>query len=288
MASPSDMGLIPLQVDIRDARPDDELVANIRAAMALGLPRLSAAPPESRRVALVGGGPSLRSSLGAVARLKAEGAAVFSVNEVGAFLTSNGISPDASVHVGPVEYTTRCIGMPIRGVRYYIASICPPSSFGALAGHDVTVWHAETLSGAVNAVLRADGGPLIGGGHTVGLRAIAMCWALGYRRFDLFGYDSSADPGLLHAYESVSDAVSDRRIAVRCGGTWFETAPEFARQALDFEAIWQGCVAAGGEIRVHGSGLLPAIWREVAAGRTAPTLLREDRTPPEPIVATQF
>lgn len=288
MAPPSDMGLIPLQVDVRNARPDGELIANVRAAMALGLPQLSAAAPISRRVALVGGGPSLRNSLDAIARLKAEGAAVFGVNEVCAFLASNGIPPDASVHVGPVEYTTRCIGMPIRGVRYYIASICPPSSFGALAGHDVAIWHAKTLSAAVNAVLRTHDGPIVGGGHTVGLRAVAMCWALGYRRFDLFGYDSSADPGLLHAYESVSDAVSDRRIAVRCGAMWFETAPEFARQALDFESIWRRCVAAGGEMRVNGSGLLPAIWQEIAAGRMAPTLLREDSNPPEPIIATQF
>jgi len=282
------MGLIPLKVDIRDARPDSELIANIRSAMVRGLPQLRLASQVSRRVAIVGGGPSLRGSLDVLALLKAEGAAVFAVNEVAAFLDANGIAPDASVHVGPVEYTTRCIGRPIRGIRYYVASICPPSSFEVLAGHDVTIWHAETLSEPVNAILRANGGPLVSGGHTVGLRAVALSWLLGYRRIDLFGYDSSAAPGQLHAYESVSDAADDRRVAVRCGDAWFQTAPEFARQALDFEAVWRSCIGAGGELRVHGHGLLPAIWQAVAAGRTAPMLLRDDEGSAYPIVATQF
>lgn len=187
-----------------------------------------------------------------------------------------------------MELTTRCIATALPGVVYHIASICPPSAFAAVDPSQTVMWHGGTGDTQADAMMAADAPPVIHGGQTVGLRAIELGWQLGFRRFHLFGFDSSTDIACLHPYESVSDGVEEVRIQLQCLGRLFETTPEFAGQAQEFIPLYQNICARGGEIHVHGDGLLPLIWREIDQGRSAPPRLVLGPDAPLEVHALQF
>lgn len=97
---------------------------------------------------------------------------------------------------------------------------------------------------------------VIGGGSTGASRAIMLAYGLGYRKFQLFGLDSSFDGDAVHAY---SQAKYANTIDVTCGDEVFKTSPQLLGQAEDFKLLFPDFMQAGCEITVHGKGLLRAI-----------------------------
>lgn len=281
--------LAPLRIVFQPRIPDPLLLLQARAALALPLPRLQAAPgirPEPLIIA--GGGPSLVTSLGEIAKMTAAGAKLIAVNEVPRFLFDRGLVPWAAIHLGPIELTVRCIGRPVPGTRYFIASICPVEAFAAAAEADAVMWHAASGNPDVDALLAAEGYPLIGGGETAGLRAIGMGWLMGFRHFHLVGVDSSIDLDRLHSYASVSDGVEEYRIRLRCGNRLFETIPELAGQVQDFIDVYRDITGRGGTITVHGDGLLPLVWRALDRGDEPPPRLVPGQGPEVVMHALRF
>ncbi len=250
-------------------------MAQLKGALARRVPRVQTQPVRAETLAVVGGGPSLACHLDKLAGLAKDGALILALNEAPHFLARHGIGAWAAVHLGPVEFTTQCIGEPLPGLRYFLASICPASSFDRLRDHDVAMWHAATDAPAADALMATDGAPVISGGQTVGLRALGLGWHLGFRRFVLFGFDSSSPLDRLHAYPSVSDHVDQANLRVHCNGSDFLTAPELAGQAQDLAAVWQWLRDRGAEISVVGEGLLPTIGSALARKHPPPPLMIE-------------
>lgn len=267
--------LVPLRVHFEPRVPDDQLLAQARSAIALPLPRLAEVPPHGDTLVIAGGGPSLAGNIAEIGRLVRGRAKLLAVNEVSHFLASHGIEPWAAIHLGPVELTTGCIGRPQPALHYYLASICPPSAFARLAaaGAPTTLWHPFTGTPGVDELLARAGGPVIAGGFSCGLRAIGLGRCLGFRRFEIFGLDSSSDRIELHSYSSVSDGVEEYRGLVQFDGGWFDTTPELVGQAQDFVQIYRDIADAGGTITVHGRGLLPQIVGYLKSGKVPPPIL---------------
>ena len=79
-----------------------------------------------------------------------------------------------------------------------MTSQCHPDVFDALAEHPrdkLALWHAGLHDDAMVEILRPycsddEPGVIVGGGSTVGLRAMFLAYLSGFRKLHLYGFDS--------------------------------------------------------------------------------------------------
>jgi hypothetical protein len=114
---------------------------------------------------------------------------------------------------------------------------------------------------------------LIGGGSTVGLNAIVLMFAAGYRKIHLYGFDSSYREGSHHAYGQILND-GDRVIDALYRDTHFKTTSWMAQQVNEFQDLVPGLVADGCIITVAGDGLLPTVARDLV-DNIPPTLAEQ-------------
>jgi uncharacterized Rossmann fold enzyme len=216
--------------------------------------------PDMKRkggVCIVGGAPSLKNSLNAIKVRKRFGDEIWAANGAHDYLIENGIIPDVMVMMDARPENVRFVRNPHPRVTYWMASRVHPSVLDALEGHKVVLWHSyqpgeiEALEGCERPF------SAVGGGNTVVLRALYLCAALGLRRLNLFGVDSSYSEGH-HVYDQpMNDGEAVETVFV--GEREFKAAGWMVRQAQNFMdqakiLLQQGCV-----VSVHGTGLLPYV-----------------------------
>jgi hypothetical protein len=211
-------------------------------------------PPNAERLNIVAGGPSLKKY---VKKLKRRKDKIITVNGAHDYLIKKGVIPWATAFLDPDPILT---GMftPHKDVKYYVSSMCHPSVFEKLDGHDVVMWHAEQGVGEdkiLGDVLR------ISGGCTVSLRCINLGYTLGFRDFHIYGLDSSFS-GAHHAYKQ--DEREDI-LDVYCKGRKFTTTIALAAQAQDFQNLYKrfGYLF---KLSVHGDGLIPHMFKHMHIG----------------------
>jgi len=108
---------------------------------------------------------------------------------------------------------------------------------------------------------RARGGyALVGGGYGVGNSAICAAYVIGYRTLHCFGFDSSHRNGSGHAYQQLLNDDMPLVETVWAGETYISSMPMKAH-AERFMIIASDIERMGCAVHVHGSGLLPAMWR---------------------------
>jgi len=240
---------------------DHEIFGNISAAVARDLPWLQISDPHDGVAVIVGGGPSMKPLLPMIAGHKTAGHAIFAVNGTLPSLANVDVTPDYFVLLDARAHNQGFI-QPNKATKYLIASQCSAGVFDALAGHDVTVWHPAYpgIQDYIGDRLCA----LIGGGTTVGLQAMSIAFAMGYRSIHLYGFDSSySKAGDGHAYaQAANDA--DPRESYWVNGKEYIAAPWMARQAMEFQTAAQQLADADAIIQVHGHGLLPAIAKAMS------------------------
>jgi hypothetical protein len=179
---------------------------------------------------------------------------VYCVGASHRFLIDRNIIPYAMIDCDPRSRNVDQMGNPHKDVRYWLASCVDPSYIKKLEGHDVALWHIHNGQISADFVwsLEPDAWLLIGGG-SVGLRAISLLYARGYRNFSIHGMDSSYDGNAEYAGEHVPQA-NKKIIDIRCHDRWFKTNPslvDYARQFLDDMRLWEGT-----KFQLHGDGLL--------------------------------
>lgn len=237
--------------------PKGELVANIRSAIQRDCRWFEPRPAHEEAAIIVGGGPSLKDNL-VLLRFLALDSHVFALNGVPAYLEKHGIIPDSHVildaHPVCLYFTARHLPM----TRYY-ASQCTPEVLDA-AGSNLVCWHGG--GEAMNAIEGHTFKHVVGGGSTGATRALILAYGLGYRKFHLFGMDSSYDGDRGHAYDQFD---YKNFVEVRCGDQVFKTNPQLFAQAEDFKTILPDLISAACEVTVHGDGLLNAVATQMAA-----------------------
>ena len=119
---------------------------------------------------------------------KSAGHTVFAVNGVIPSLLSVDVTPDYFVLLDAREDNLSFLHPDLKA-HNLIASQCPPSVFDALEKQEVTVWHPAYPG--ISDYIGDRECALIGGGTTVGLQAMSIAFAMGYREIHLFGFDSS-------------------------------------------------------------------------------------------------
>ena len=243
---------------------DDGVIFNhVRDAVKRNLPWLGITPPHDGVAVIVGGGPSMKALLPVIASQQSAGHKVFALNGVTPALGEVGVVPDYFVLLDAREDNLRFVHADNR-THNLIASQCPSCIFDELEGFDVTLWHprVEGIEDYVGSGQYA----LIGGGSTVGLNAMCIAYAMGYRTLHLYGFDSSYAPtGEGHAYAQ-SQNDNDERDTLHVAGQTFIAAPWMSRQAMEFQTIASRLADDDTVIHVHGSGLLPAVAKAMAAG----------------------
>lgn len=243
--------------------PQDEILENIRQNRQLVPPgdefELTDVPHD-RLAIIVGGGPSLATQLPMLAALKAGGGVVLATNATEHYLRERHIRPDAHL----VCDARREMGLMYcpGGLKLYASMVNP--LLVSLALHDkhaqLILWHP--LTSGVAELLPKDA-PLIGGGSTIGVKAMVLAYGMGFRKFALFGFDSCYANGAHHAYEQkLNDG--ERVLDVIQGGKAFKCAPWMLQQAEDYKQVATSLVNDGCEISVYGEGLIPWITASFA------------------------
>jgi hypothetical protein len=138
-----------------------------------------------------------------------------------------------------------------------IASQCHPAMFDNLNGCQVTLWHPYVKKGQD----RPKNSMLIGGGTTSGLRAISLFYVLGYRQFELFGFDSCNDGKLLRVNgEGLKDGDKLIQVKIDPQGEIFHCNTAMALQAEHFQTYYDYLPDA--VFNGHGHGLIQAIIKK--------------------------
>lgn len=244
---------------------EKDLINNIQDALKRTLPWLQMAEPHDGHAVIVGGGPSLKLGLKEIAYRQKEGQIIFATNNTYNYMAKNGIISDAHVMIDAreqnKEFTPNLGSQPI---CYYASQVHPNVIDKAnFDGNHVVLWHSMD-EGIQQYIGDNTGDPLVGGGSTVGMKAIALAYILGYRNFHLYGFDSSYVSGEGHAYpQALND--NDKILEVDINGRKFLAAPWMCTQVENFKEVASELVNNGSVITVHGDGLLPEVARALGA-----------------------
>ncbi len=237
--------------------PKEILAANIASAIQRDcqwfIPRLA----HDETALIVGGGPSLQGDL-PLLKYMAQASQIFAVNGVPTYLEKYGITPDFHVMLDADPVCLGFVAKHIPMIRYY-ASQCAPKVLNE-AGASLVCWHGggEAMESLKGRTFKH----IVGGGSTAATRAIVLAYGLGFRKFHLFGMDSSYDGDQGHAY---AQADYQRFIEATCGDQVFKTSPQLLGQAEDFKMVLPNLLSAACEVTVHGAGLLKAVADQMAA-----------------------
>lgn len=232
--------------------PDAQLFAQVQSAVDRDLPILTRHEANDETAVIVGGGPSAVNFIPELTARKKNGHVIFALNGAGRWLVDHGIDPDALIILDARPENIRFLfGIP-KTTKLYLASQCHPCIFDAAEGFDVVMWHAN-YDGKSGVKENRDT-VLIGGGTSVGMRALSVIHTLGFRHVHLYGYDSSYSDTEGHAYEQLQDEQLER---ITVEGREFVSPPWMIRQASDFPAVATDLARKGSALTIHGDGLLP-------------------------------
>lgn len=233
---------------------DDAVVANIKASVARGLPELQPSPvPHDGTFVIVGSGLSLADHLDELRAEQEKGRPIVAVKGAHEFLVERGITPDMAVMMDAQPKRVQCVSNPRKGVVYMIASQCPPEVFDKLADFDVLLWHAY---GGKHCATAAPDAFWLYGGTTTGLRSINIGMVLGFRRFVLYGFDSSLKDGARRiVFDEKPGSVHEVSLA---NGEKFQTNAAMASQVYELQTLLN---TVDIHVRCVGEGLMPAMLK---------------------------
>lgn len=250
---------------------DEVLAANVKRNSALELEWLRAEKPHGKIAVMIGGGPSVNGLVEQIKELKAAGAVVFAMNAASKWARGQGIEVDYQVLSDAKAETSTLVDS---GARHHLiaSQVNPLTIDAAMFGKKLpTLWHLETgdVEQHFPPERRKRGGyALIGGGAATGNCAMCVAYAMGFRDFHVFGYDSSHWQGYSHAYsQPMNDLIPT--VDVEWAGKKYTCSVAMKAQAEKFQITSQALKQEGCKIEVYGDGLLQHMFR------TPPNLLTE-------------
>lgn len=216
-------------------------------------------------IAIVGGGPSLKDT---IEELRAFPGPVMACGSVHDYLVSNNVAAKWCILCDPDPLITLYLQKIQFPTKYLVASQCHSNIFKhlwqqqnkiePLHWDNVYIWHAggdkfEDSNFGENQTI-------IGGGCTIGTRAIMMAYAFGYSNIHLFGFDSCLTKDYKHhAYDFETEQESIGDITeIRLGGPdspIFKVAGYMLGQIFDFKKILE-VHASRFQFTIHGDGAL--------------------------------
>lgn len=244
-----------LALDVRQWGTPEGIGENIHSSLSLGLPELQVMLyTHDGTFVICGSGPSIVDHLDKIREDAKSGKTICAVKGAYDFLVENGITPDLYLSVEP-RY--RPVRLPQKETTFLLASRVSKQLFEDLKAFKVVLWHSWSEE-EYNKLLEHK--PCIGGGTTSGLRAVNLAYCLGFRRFKIYGLDSSLGKRGEKRVNQTPLTKDIKTIEVVCGDEVFVTNMAMAAQAMDFQMIYQ--IMPDVTIEAIGDGLIPAILAE--------------------------
>lgn len=238
---------------------DDVLRKNAISALSRNCRWLEERPAHNGVACIIGGGPSLADTLFYIRGMQLNGAAVVATNNTYAYLKEHDIQADAHVLLDARQQNIEFV--PDDPVPKFYASQCDASILDK-AGDTLYCWHAFQHAYVEHIAHHPSANVQIGGGSTVGLRAIALSYVMGFRDFRLFGFDSSYRDSH-HAYpQKLND--NERIVQAKVDGKTYKCAPWMVTQAEEFKDLITVLVLKECKITVYGEGMIQSIAKEMS------------------------
>ena len=242
---------------------------HIRSALERGLEEFGPSPVHDKEICIVGSGPSVKTQLKKIKKLKDKGCMILAIKGAHDFLIGNGIIPHAALAVDPQPHIVKCFTKKLPKTEkhrpaYLIASQCCPEVFDYLEDQQVILWHllmpstAEVLKNRV----------MIGGGSTSGSRGIVLSWMMGFRRFHLFGYDSCLQGHGDKRLRKITgeqwggkneEGKIEQIMELVCEDKVFYADPAMAAQAQEIQDVI--AMLEGSMFKAYGKGLIQTIFK---------------------------
>ncbi len=227
---------------------------------------LRQAPAHKLTAHICGSGPSLADTWEKIpragtGRLRSN---VFALNNAARFLNERGIVPDYQFICDARQQNVELVGE--AGEHFFAAQVHPDVITKAPIAHLVQLQICEDGPDEYERLCvpkdYPDGYSILESTSTVGLQAIYLAYALGYRKMVLHGYDSSNRGTATHASRQFADDPSI--VSVTFQGIRYEMSIAMRHQAMRYFHVVKSVPDA--EITMLGSGLLPAMvnakWSE--------------------------
>ena len=212
------------------------------------------------RLTLICYGPSLRETWHQIRWLDQSKMTVSGAHD---FCVEHDIIPTWHVDIDPREHKPKMLRNPRPETKYLMASCCHPDFWDVLKGYDVQLWHL--INGDDNETMswvhrhHPEGiNSCIGGGSTVGQRAMNVAAVLGFRKFDVFGMDCSFGDRQ-HAAKHENPSLRVQRV-LYCGKHYM-TSPQLLQAAFEMKGFLEGTSDA--DVHFYGEGLMQAMARNI-------------------------
>ena len=202
-----------------------------------------------RRASIACFGPSLADTWQKLRR------PIITVSGAHDYLVERGIVPDYHVDCDPRPHKPEMLRKPQEATTYLMASVCHPLFWEALQGRSVRLWHLINGDDLETVAWVAQNHPagmksMIGGGSSVGMRAMNVAAALGYRKFDIHGMDCSFTE---NRHAGAHTGGQQVETLVKAGDRTFKTTKQMLQAAIEMEHFLQQQDA---EVRFYGDGLM--------------------------------
>jgi len=239
--------------------PDEVFIENVKSSIRRQLPQVQPHELNDKVIAIVGGGPSLDETIDDLKEKHANGMKVVSVNGTHDYLLEHGIRPSVHIQVDGREFNARFVENWQKETKYIIASQCHPKVFDTLKDAETYIFHCP--SAVVPRKILDDyyfGNYFqVPGGSTVMLRAIPLMRMLGFKKQEIYGFDSCIMGKRHHAYVQEENDTGPAT-TVRVNGKEFFCFAWMYSQAEDFLEMVKA-VGDEFELIVHGDGLIAHI-----------------------------
>ncbi len=171
-----------------------------------------------------------------------------------------GISPTYWAGCDPQELLSEFIEDPPEATTYLVASKCHPKVFETLKGRDVRLWHLDDYPTWYDRRVPC--------AVSVTLTAMSLMTRLGWRRFQVWGWDGCYIDGKHHIDDPLYERVhkSEGDVTLEIGDRLFQSTPAWAAEAKDAECQLGVFEWMGIEVEIMGDGAIKA-FREL--GRKA-------------------
>jgi hypothetical protein len=243
--------------------PDEQLNANIYTNTRKPLRWLAQQPEREENLILVGGGPSVSDHLADIMWLKKQGGKIIAINAASKWLTSKGLEVDYQLTCDAKDETATLIDP--KANDHLFASQVSPLTMDRVS--NPIVYHLDTpgCEDQFPSEKRKRGGyALFNGSASSGVTALPVGYGLGFRKFHIFGYDSSNRAEKTHAYAQDMNKVIPNMTVNWCG-TEYTASITMKAQAERFQIMAQHLQHLGCTIDVYGNGLLQHMWRTKGA-----------------------
>lgn len=260
------LALQPLTLNAKCVMGPNELIRNMRYAIGRNYPQFYRRDPHHGEAVLCGSAPSIEDHVEDIRRLYNEGHLIMAIKGTHDWLLERGIRPHLALAVDPQEKIAKLYQNPVPDCTYLIASQCHPEVFKALEDVPVVLWHCFTKKAHKywsNYIQRKKKKKryknlyFVNGGSTSGLRAITLTWLMGYRKVNLFGFDSCLKSQTDDLLKVTGERNEKNTCVVVVNDRHFFCDPAMACQGNEF--LNQIKNTGRLQVRVWGDGFIPYV-----------------------------